>query len=39
MHAISLPLRVADAMQTYDMVRTEQAKVMMAGAKKNSAIY
>lgn len=29
----------ADAMQTYDMVRTEQAKVMMAGAKKNSAIY
>jgi hypothetical protein len=29
----------ADAMKTYDTVRTEQAKVMMAGAKSNSAIY
>jgi len=29
----------ASAMKVYDMVRIEQAKVMMAGAKKNSAIY
>lgn len=29
----------AEAMKIYDLVRTEQAKVMMAGAKSNSAIY
>jgi hypothetical protein len=29
----------ADAMTVYDIVRIEQAKVMMAGAKKNSPIY
>jgi hypothetical protein len=29
----------AEAMKTYDTVRAEQAKVMMAGAKNNSAIY
>ena len=29
----------ADAMKVYDMVRIEQAKIMMAGAKKNSPIY
>ena len=28
-----------DAMKIYDTVRREQAKVMMAGAKNNSAIY
>ena len=28
-----------DAMKVYDEVRREQAKVMMAGAKSNSAIY
>lgn len=29
----------ADALATYDMVREDQAKVMMAGAKKNEGLY
>ncbi len=39
--AYSQPAGIFDAagMKIYDEIRTEQAKVMMAGAKKTSAIY